>query len=263
MIARYLACVAIAAAGLVLPGCSEEIPPYEALPPTEEAPAAIVVGAAVRAKGRIPGAKHGAQFGCELAATDSVLRLRLKIAGTGLFLDSIIDGDGFSVYLPTAGKFVEGSFDGLSPRIRRYLGFARGDYVGLVFPRLLPQPGETCRCLAAGRCIIIEYSDYPRGIGVVKRRLWLDAASGRAVKLQRVCGGRKVFTIEYLDYREDPDDSAQQATPGRLRLRIPHVLSAELVLGKVKLPDGLRRRVVELVPPESAERVRVGTDIGR
>ena len=173
---RHLVWATVAAAAA---GCWEEIPPYEALPPVEQEIAAVTVEAGVRAVGRIPETRDGAELDCELAATGSGLRLRLLVAGTGVVVDTVLRPDDFQAYLPAFNKHFEGAFSDLSERIRPYVGFARSGYVGLLFPRSLPAAEEVCRCLASGDALLIEYYDPSRGgSGSTRRREGRSGSSG-------------------------------------------------------------------------------------
>jgi len=252
-----LSALAIAAA---LPGCMKEIAAYDALPPADNGPPAVVVRAAARAKGRIPNVKGVAEFQCELAASASGLRARLGVAGTGYVVDSVLTPDGFSAYLTTQAKYVEGRFDDLPERIKPYVQFARGGYVDLLFPRMLPRRGETCRCLGGRRHKLIEYYDLPEGAGPLRRRLWLDAATLRPVKLERYGSGRRVLVVEYLDYPPADDAGSPDGPdiPGKLRVTVPHVIAVGLTLKVVRPAPRLGAGALKLRPPESAERVRVG-----
>ena len=125
---------------------------------------------------------------------------------------------------------------------------------------MLPRRGETCRCLGGRGRKLIEYYDLPGGAGPLRRRLWLDAATLRPVKLERYGSGRKVLVVEYLDYPPADEDGSSDGPdiPGRLRVTVPHVIALQLTLKVVRPAPKLGAGALKLRPPESAERVRVG-----
>jgi hypothetical protein len=246
------------AAAAALCGCMREVDSSRYVPAEERSPAAITAAATVdiACRFRLGPLGKSATLDCEMAASDSGLRLRAGVAGSGTLADAVITADGFSAYVPAGAKLYEGRFDAMKPRVRDFLEFARSGYVELFMPSLRPREGETVKALTSGGGAVLEYSGASGG--VCRRRLRL-AEGGRVERLERFSSsGRLLLTVEYPEYGPGGAGPAGRPIPSRLNIAVRGLLRASLSLRELRFPPELPERVLKLSPPSGVEKVTVG-----